>query len=63
VLPDDVLAWLHRPDLAIPDSLLAGQSPRTALRRAQLSLRESCPELGPNDWAGMCLVGVDPHQG
>jgi tetratricopeptide (TPR) repeat protein len=42
--------------------LAAGESPRAALRRAQLSLRESCPELGPSDWAGMCLVGVNPHQ-
>lgn len=30
-----------------------------ALRSAQLRVRDEHPELGPSDWAGLCVMGVD----
>ena len=38
--------------------LRRGMSPRAALRRAQLDVRDEHVELGPYEWAGICVVGT-----
>ncbi|MEV6804749.1 CHAT domain-containing protein [Streptomyces sp. NPDC051132] len=38
-------------------SVARGGTPGSALRQAQRELRDAYPELGPYDWAGMCLIG------
>jgi hypothetical protein len=38
--------------------LKSGIPVRSALRQAQLAIRDASPELAPYDWAGLCLVGV-----
>jgi tetratricopeptide (TPR) repeat protein len=43
---------------AILSPISCGQTPRSALRQAQRTLRNTYPELGPYDWAGMCLIGL-----
>ncbi|MGI8335206.1 CHAT domain-containing protein [Actinomadura scrupuli] len=35
-----------------------GHPVRAALRRAQLTVRDAHPELGPYEWAGLCVVGI-----
>jgi tetratricopeptide (TPR) repeat protein len=39
--------------------LSAGIPVRSALRLAQLRVRDEHPELGPFEWAGLCVVGID----
>lgn len=46
---------------AILPSISLGRTPSSALRHAQRTLRDTYPELGPYDWAGMCLIGLGGH--
>ncbi|CAM3407459.1 CHAT domain-containing protein [Kibdelosporangium persicum] len=39
--------------------LRSGIPVRSALRLAQLRVRDEHPELGPFEWAGLCMVGID----
>ncbi|MDC2960390.1 CHAT domain-containing protein [Streptomyces gilvifuscus] len=43
---------------AVLSSIARGETPGSALRQAQRTLRNTYPELGPYDWAGMCLIGL-----
>ncbi|MGW0585115.1 CHAT domain-containing protein, partial [Streptomyces sp. NPDC002920] len=43
---------------AVLGPIARGETPGSALRQAQRTLRDTYPELGPYDWAGMCMIGV-----